>query len=207
MPLHQLPLPGCAGKSQCITNHGGLFRQPQITAGRNPLLAPIIIQTNKKDPPKRFDASKPFNNHATGNINHLTEMGARLMMCGSQYTHHMLRRQNNSRRSEPHCSSIVEPFTDATAQLNMSPFGWAQNLLHAANEIRHFYIESARSTLTTCVLPLKHPLQKILQTGICLSHWNLRPYCQGWLSTGNRWLPLNYFGTESAASIHQTCKI
>ena len=189
----------------------------QNTAGRNPLVAPIIIQTQTKTkteqrPPKKVWCKKAFRQphhfkHQPPSLHLLTETGTPLMMCGGRYTQHMLKRPNNSRRSEPHCSWILEPFTDAAAQLNMSPFGRPQNLLHVANEIRHFYIESARSTLTTSVLPFKHPLQKILQTGICLSHWNLRPYCQGWLSTENRWLPLNYFRTESAALIHRTCKI
>ena len=45
-------LPPCAGKTKCNTNHGDLLRQPQITAGQNPLVAPIIIQTEKTTPQK-----------------------------------------------------------------------------------------------------------------------------------------------------------
>lgn len=65
--LQQLSLPPCAGKSKCMTNHGDLLRQPRTTAGRYPLVAPIIIQTKQKqkDPQKRIDARKLFNNHTT----------------------------------------------------------------------------------------------------------------------------------------------
>ena len=72
--LQQLSLPPCAGKSKCMTNHGDLLRQPRTTAGRYPLVAPIIIQTKQnkqKDPQKRSDARKFFNIQTTSNINHL----------------------------------------------------------------------------------------------------------------------------------------